>query len=220
MKNDSKASKINRCKDILHTTEVNRMVQNPDDFDFLLGIFNMHPEWDLKSQGMRIVAISVRKSPDHSSNCFYITREDGAETDISYLACINPVKKEANVKRACREAERPRKEEFKKKVKLPYKYKFNGEERVINTFHELEADHYDLEFDDVVELWVAQNGGYDHLATFINPTEDRTSITYFTDAELVKNFADFCKQHSHLRPMTKKDNNSRSKNAVVVPVNE
>lgn len=216
----TKKSQNDRCKEIKDKTGVNRMVNDPDDFNFLLSIFNMHPEWDLKSQGMRIIAISVRKSPDHPTTCFYITREDGAETDISYRACINPVTNKANVKRACREAERPRKEEFKKTVRLPYKYIFNGERRIIESFHELEADHYDLEFDDVVELWVAQNGGYDHLATFINPTEDRTSITYFTDVELAKSFAQFCRQHSHLRPMTKRDNISRSKDALIVPVNE
>ena len=85
----NKTEKKNICKRILNSGK--EVVDNRDDFEFLCNIFKEHDEYELKIKNQKIIKISIKKS-SYGSKCFYITREDGTETDISYVSCMDSKK--------------------------------------------------------------------------------------------------------------------------------
>lgn len=198
-----------KCKSILNSIEIKAEVSNKADFDFLMERFRNHPEWKKKQGNQKIVAIKIGIDESHKTRCFQLFREDGSFTDISYFASIDGVSITKNVKNACRTVERPRIEEFKNSSKFPLTYKYNGVTSTINNPSEMEVDHYEMDFDQLVNKWVEQNGGYKELNKHINATEDKSTVTRFTDTKLVDSFAKFARENSKLRPLTKADHNSR-----------
>ena len=99
----NKTEKKNICKRILNSGK--EVVDNRDDFEFLCNIFKEHDEYELKIKNQKI---SIKKS-SYGSKCFYITREDGTETDISYVSCMDSKKnkKLKDIRSACRTAVEP-----------------------------------------------------------------------------------------------------------------
>lgn len=75
----------------------------------------------------------------------------------------------------------------------------------------MDIDHYDDDFDTLVNNWVNENGGFKKLAEKINPVEDMVYETKFTDQSLTESFAQYAKQHSKLRVLSKWDNRSTRK---------
>ena len=82
---------LKEAKEYVRTLVARTHINTPlvsDDLDFMLELFKLHPEYEQK-KGVGIRAVSIIHPSLYPNNkCFYITREDGSGTDISWLMCI------------------------------------------------------------------------------------------------------------------------------------
>lgn len=203
----NKSQIARECKRILHSTPLNGCVENQSDIEFLMDLFRNHAEWELKCNGKKIKSIAVRYT-EKGTKCFWLIREDDTMTKISYTSCIKPVSKKANVKRACRTAEEPRILEYKQSLTFPIVYTLDEKTTVLTSLEEVDIDHFNPDFDVLVDEWVRMNGGYDKLFNFVNKVDDKDIITRFTDPKLSESFAEYTRKHGEIRAISKCDNRS------------
>lgn len=194
----------------------NPLVENQGDFNFLMTVFRWHPEWDKKCAGQKITKILIGKD-NWNKPCFYLQRADGTKTDISITKCLNHPTHYSEVVAACRTAVEPVITEFKFNFVKTHKGKIMHSElsgEIIHDMSELDVDHYDLEFKELVDLWIKQKGGVEALFQFVEETKDNNCTTRFTNDDLIADFVDFHNNHTHLRIVTRKENRSlrRKKN--------
>ena len=154
----------NKCRQILNS-EVT-VLEGGEDFEFLCDVFKGHDEYELKTKGQRIRKISIRKVT-YGTKCFYITREDGTETDISFVSCLDSKKnkKIKDICAACRESIDYIIKDLREKLTFPLVCPLSGV--VIKSIKDVHIDHYDLDFKDVVDLWIQKNGGVDNLQKYL-----------------------------------------------------
>lgn len=198
-----------RCRRILNSDQ--RVVASVEDFNFLIGVFKEHPYWDKKTKGLKIVRIEIGKAKgSHPTKCFYIVRENGEKTDISYIWCINKDNlKKKDVIQACRTAVDERIRTFKANLKFPLICPIDGVK--LMSLSDVDIDHYDLTFDELVNLWIDKHGGVEVLWKYVNEIKDCDTDTCFTSPELNKDFVDFHDAHTHLRAISKHANRSTNK---------
>lgn len=162
-----------------------------------------------KLKELKIVEVEVRKSKKFRNLQFWIKREDGTATDISYKYCIFPRKKIDEISAACRRAVESIITEYKFKHVYPTTSDLNGQSIVCPD--EAEVDHYDMDFVELVNDWIFQNGGEEYIYSKINETEDGSEITEFTDSALVESFIQYHNSHTHLRLITVEENRKRKR---------
>lgn len=203
----TKTQKKERCRNILHNT---RNIVDEQSSAFLLEqVFPNHPEWDEKV-GIGVDHLEVR--PDgHGGRCFYIVRRDGTFTDISFLAAISPPQKKADVIKACREVIRPMIKRMKESIKLPFICPITGE--MILDRSEVHIDHYDLTFKELFDEWVKDKDIERLYGYTLKSNKDNDTETYFDNDEICKDFLEFHNQHTHLRAVSRKANQSLLKGA-------
>ena len=208
----NKTEIISKCRQILNS-EVT-VLEGGEDFEFLCDVFKRHDEYELKTKGQRIIKISIRKAT-YGTKCFYITREDGTETDVSFVSCLDSKKnkKIKDICAACRESIDYIIKGLKEKLTFPLVCPLSGV--VIKNIKDVHIDHYDLDFKDVVDLWIQKNGGVDNLYKYVCETKDNETTTYFTDEGIKENFIKFHNEHTHLRAIHRKENLSTRKKKVV-----
>lgn len=183
-----------------------------DDKGFMIDFFTQLARC-YKLKGMAIVAVYVRKSKMYPNLQFWIEREDGTETDISYTKCITPPKKIDEIQSACRNAIYEIKNRYK--ISQTYPRKSALSETVILNADEAEVDHYDMDFVDLVHNWVQENGGEEYIFSKINETMDGDESTEFTDPNLNESFIKYHNAHTHLRIITPTENKQRKKSKRV-----
>ena len=203
----TKESLKEKCKKILNSYK-NGDRLNLFDEEFMISFF-MQLAKSKKLKGQNIVAIYVRKSTHFRNQQFWIKREDGTETDISYLSCIDPPKPIDEIKAACRRAVESIITEYKFKHVYPTTSDLSGQSIVC--LDEAEVDHYDMDFVELVNNWVSLNGGEEKVHSKINETEDGSEKTEFTDRALVESFIQYHNSHTHLRLITIEENRKRKK---------
>lgn len=195
----SKKENLEKVKAILNSYPLNKPIIN--EFEFLCSVFGNHPSAEIKI-GNGIAVITVRKSK-FNSRCFYITRRDGSETDISYLQCFNgkPTKR-AYVISACRNAIEP----IVEKVRLlaleqkEYCCPITGEILVSGNIH---IDHYDKTFAELFNEWVADKD-IEYLYSKINDhSQDGCVDVWFTDQSIADEFIYFHNGNTHLRAVSR-----------------
>lgn len=73
------------------------------DFNDILDLLTRHPEHEMKI-GSGVSHIKVVQNPEYPSRCFWIFRNDGTNTDFSYITCVNGKSKTVNQEftEACR----------------------------------------------------------------------------------------------------------------------
>ena len=127
--------------------------------------------------------ISIKKAT-YGTKCFYITREDGTETDISFMSCLDSKKnkKIKDISAACRESIDYIIKGLRENLTFPLVCPLSGV--VIKNIKDVHIDHYDLDFKDVVSLWIDKNGGVDNLHKYVCETKDNETTTYFTDEDI------------------------------------
>lgn len=197
----NKKQKTEKCREILYKYEVNSVITNDNEIQFLLSIFENHSEWDSK-QGVGIKNISIIKN--QFNKCFQLNRIDGTFTDISFTHSISNHSKVSEVKKACRTAIR--------KCIVNYRNEnvvfgvsvcpITGEILNIENTH---IDHYDLTFDLMFNLWVVQHD-FDFLFSKVNETKDNSVVTCFTDNSIIEDFIKFHNEKSKLRAVSKNAN--------------
>lgn len=97
----NKTQKKEKCSEILNKYPINGVIEDIDEFRFLLSIFQMHPEWKAK-EGLGIKYISIVKN--QYNRCFQLNRIDNSSTDISFIHSISKPSKISEIKKACRDA--------------------------------------------------------------------------------------------------------------------
>lgn len=206
--NMNKTEKKNICKRILNSGV--EELDSGENFEFLCEVFKGHDKYELKTKGQRIRKISIKKA-SYGTKCFYITREDGTETDISYVSCIesNKNKKIKNISSACRESIECIIKDLRHNLKFPFICPLSG--FIIKSIKDVHIDHYDLDFKDVVSLWIDENGGVDNLHKYVCETKDNETTKYFTNKDIKENFIQFHNGHTHLRAIHKNENLSTRK---------
>ena len=203
----TKKSLEEKCKKILNSYKSGDRL-NLFDEEFMISFF-MQLAKSYKLKGQNIVAIYVRKSAHFPNQQFWIKREDGTETDISYLSCINPPKPIDEIKAACRRAVESIIKEYKFKHVYPTTSDLSGQS--IQCPDDAEVDHYDMDFVELVRNWVSLNGGEEKVHSKINETEDGSEKTEFTDRALVESFIQYHNSNTHLRLITVEENRKRKK---------
>ena len=210
--NYNKKEKTKRCKYILDNSDVR--VEDKYSRFLMKYIFPYHPEWKDK-EGVGIDHIEVR--PDgYGHKCFYLIRKDSTVTDISYLTSITPPSKKEQVRTACRTAIRPTIKDIKNSVKLPYRCPITGD--IITSMEDIQIDHYDMEFNDVFELWIKDKDLDWLYEDVMKSNVDGSTITSFKDESIIKDFIEFHNTHTHLRVVSKKANLSVLKRKSVTAV--
>ena len=210
--NYNKKEKTKLCKYILDNSDVR--VEDKYSRFLMKYIFPYHPEWKDK-EGVGIDHIEVR--PDgYGHKCFYLIRKDSTVTDISYLTSITPPSKKEQVRTACRTAIRPTIKDIKNSVKLPYRCPITGD--IITSMEDIQIDHYDMEFNDVFELWIKDKDLDWLYEDVMKSNVDGSTITSFKDESIIKDFIEFHNTHTHLRVVSKKANLSVLKRKSVTAV--
>ena len=210
--NYNKKEKTKLCKYILDNSDVR--VEDKYSKFLVKYIFPNHPDWKEK-EGVGIDHIEVR--PDgYGHKCFYLIRKDSTVTDISYISSITLPSKKNQVKAACRTSIRPIIEEVKNRVELPYRCPITGD--IITSMEDIQIDHYDMEFNDVFELWIKDKDLDWLYEDVMKSNVDGSTITSFKDESIIKDFIDFHNTHTHLRVVSKKANLSVLKRKSVTAV--
>ncbi len=96
-----KTDATRRCKEALRRTEPTRRVNDHDEL-FLKELIELHPEANQKI-GCGIDYFKVERNQYGGRN-FWLVREDGTETDFSYISCISAGSAMADFAKACRTA--------------------------------------------------------------------------------------------------------------------
>ena len=140
------------------------------------------------------------------NTCFQLNRIDGSSTDISFMHSISTLTQNDIVKKACRSAISHIILNFIKEH-VEYGVSVCPITNEILTRENINIDHYDMDFNSMFRLWVAQ---YEikYLHSQINETEDNIVITYFVNESIKDNFIDFHNKHCKLRAVTQKANAS------------
>jgi hypothetical protein len=197
--------KTKACRNILHYCKIGKYVR-PEDFNFLIEIFQNHDEW-IEKRGVGISNISTILT-GYKNKCFVLHRTDGTTTDISYVASIKNISKLDNIKKACRNAIYPIIQDFKKNVKYGIdRCSISGD---ILTPENTHIDHYDLTFNEMFVEWLT-NYNIEILYNMINKTKDNSTQTIFNNSTVERDFIEFHNNNTKLRAITKISNLSTVK---------
>ena len=188
---------------ILNSVSVNSEVQGTD-LDFVLEAFKAARYYEEKTRGQQIVKVVKRKSGSYGTSCFFIYREDGTYTDISFTKMFRKDPQKDDVINALRQAIDPIISKFRKDF-TPGLYEGEWLEDV----SQADVDHYDKTFNELAWEWIRANGGIEQLIEKVNKTEDDSTLTYFTDEDLNESFRTFHDQNTHLRFLPKSINRSK-----------
>lgn len=190
-----------KAKDILNKYPVGTIVSNLEEVDFLLSIFQNHPEWLIK-KGCGIEFISTIKTQTHGTRCFVLYRKDGSTTDISYIQSISPVDKYFDIKVACRTSIRDIVIDFRRKNFITSETVCPISD-VLLTYDNVHVDHYDLTFNELYLNWIENNDKDLLLQSISNVSKDNETDVYFTNLDIKNNFIEFHNANTNLRIVSK-----------------
>ena len=194
----TKKDQTEYCRIILNKAKLNELLTNHSDIQFLMDLFENHPEWEQK-KGVGVSGIKVIMSP-YKNRCFEIQRVDGTKTDISFTVCISKPSILSYIKKACRNAIRSEIVRFRdQNVKFGISVcPFTNE---ILTKDNCHIDHYNLTFNELVTIFIMRKGT-DYLYSEIVASKDNHFDLYFDNEELIREFVFHHDMHTHLRAVS------------------
>ena len=204
MKKITKKEMKSRCQALLKNLGT---ISSKDDHDFLVSVFEGHPDFSKRTRGQAFI-FQVRRNNTlgFPSNGFWIIREDGTASDISYIKALqsssrcSEKNKRDDVLKALRSAIMPDIAIFRQTVRWGVDLcPFTGEVLTIGNCH---IDHYNKPFVEVAEGFISKFGIY-YLFERLNPSDDGETATYFTDQKLIKTFREYHNANTHLRAVSK-----------------
>ena len=206
--------KIKEVKEILRSHKIGEATTK-EETDFISSFFRIyHPDWYIKTKGIDVVTYRVVKAV-YTTKCFQLELEDGTKDDIGYSTLRAKPKdpdkyKRDNICAACRNAIdkvliKPMRKEVLEKINagIPVYSDYSGEP--IPDANSFQIDHYDLCFDELVTMFIDQEG-LDLLYENVNMGETLSTVTEFTDEEIKKEFIHLHEKNTHLRVVTKNEN--------------
>lgn len=198
----TKKALAEKIRSILHSYEISQSL-NETDFAFMKGVLELHPSAEQK-KGCGVKSIRVEIDGWGKNVCFKLTRNDGSETDFSYLHCLN--KEETPLvwfKKSARTAVESQILQFRDNA---FKKNANKDgcilcpiKGILVTNANAHVDHAPpCEFDTLVNSFLNETG--------INPAEleyngfgDNEYKKSFADKEIEKRWAEYHKKHAILR---------------------
>lgn len=187
--------------------------QNTADYNFLLRIFQGHPEYSIKV-GSGISNIYISKGLEYSTRCFFITRIDGSTSDISYIRSIDgATTKISDIKCACRSAIKDVVARRRAKVNFGVdKCPISGE--ILLDDQSTHIDHYNMPFDDLCNTWL-KSQNIEFLHSCLNDTSaDHAQEISFASKNIRDSFISFHNANTRLRAVNAKANLSTLKRKV------
>jgi hypothetical protein len=171
-----------------------------DAVDLLLSVVSAHPQAKEKV-GAGIAGFLVAKSPDWPTDCFYLRRVDGTETDFSWNEAITPTSPIARLRMACRNAIEGQKTAFKDGEwpladATPRRCPITGE-----VFGRAEAhvDHVPpATLQRLVEGWL-ETRGITAEDVLVNHTGDLRSVDEIADPEFLASWREYHQENTRLR---------------------
>jgi Zn-dependent protease with chaperone function len=173
---------------------------NEEDSEFLRGLLERHPE-AVQKIGCGVKRF-FRGGTGHSTDCFWLEREDGSRTDFSYPACVNargpsPYQEFAE---ACREAVQPYLKAAKKDF---FETHGNAEGKVqceiSNEMVALNESHLDhkkpMTFQVIVQTFIAAHN-IEIRREMLSTKADWQFVTTFVDKDLEQKLCEHHKRAS------------------------
>jgi hypothetical protein len=194
----TKKDQTQYCRIILLNAKLNELLTNHSDIQFLMDLFESHPEWEFK-KGAGINGIKVILS-NYKNRCFELQRVDGTKTDISFTVCISKTSILSYIKKACRNAIRNEIVLFRDaNVKFGISVcPFTNE---ILTKDNCHIDHFDMKFNQMVNFWINLKG-VEYLYNQIEETKDNNFDTCFNKQDLIDEFIKYHNSNTHLRAVS------------------
>lgn len=191
-------------------------VTTTEETNFISSFFRIHhPDWYIKTRGIKVVAYHVMQDSVYKTNCFYFELEDGSTDDIGYGTLRAKPQdtiryKRDNICAACRNAIddiiiKPLRNEIIRKIKAGEPVYSDCSGVLIKDTSNFQIDHYDLCFDELVTMFIEEKG-LDYLYERINMGEAQSTVTKFTDNEVKKEFICLHEKNTHLIVVTKNEN--------------
>lgn len=168
------------------------------EYEFVLSVLQKHHDWDEKSKGQQCRIVTRRAM--YGTKCFWLLREDGTSTDISYIQALagKPTPRQ-DVIRACRTAVQPVISAFRAKVREGVdRCPFTDEILFAGNIH---IDHYNLKFSELVNFWI-DHYSVEYLASYVNESKDGDMTCYFTDERLISEFVRYHNANTNLRAVS------------------
>jgi hypothetical protein len=183
---------------------------NAEDSLLLRGLLERHPEAHQKF-GCGIKRFFKRKS-DKGTDCFWIEREDGTQTDFSYRDCVDAKGKSLlqEFAEACREAVQPqldeaKREHFRKFGDADGKVRCEVTDKMV-AHYESHLDHKPpMTFQMIVTTFIAANK-IEINRDMLSAPADAQFVTTLIDIDLTQRFIEYHTKVAHLRIVAKKEN--------------
>ena len=207
MKKISFTQQKQKARNIKNNLKINEILNNGEDYYFLLDFFKHHPNYNEKFTN-GCIGFKKKKVKEWGKNneCLFLIDKYKTENSIS-INFTKKLNKKAEVLKAFRQAIYSEIKEFKKTFKQN-KTKCALSGNVISNIDLVDVDHYNYDFIDVVSMFL--NGEpIEDLYPFLQKNK---TVTSFSNKELIKDFIIFHNKNTHLRFVLKKEHQKRKKN--------
>lgn len=182
------------AKEIKDNLQLNEILSDGDNFEFLINFFKDHPNYNEKFEN-GCVGFIKREVVEwgKSNSCLRVIDEDLREKTISvnYTKSINKV---TEVTKALRDAIYPTIKQFKKTF-VPGETTCEISGKILYDIYNVDVDHHNLDFIEIVFNFM-ENRSFEELYKFV--IYDKT-ITKFSNQKLIDDFVEFHNNNTTLR---------------------
>lgn len=200
------------ARQILYAGPVGSLL-NDNEFQFMRAYFvHFHHNWKGKF-GIGLKAFKrVRQHISGKYMAFEVVRQDGSQTDISYITSAikkpNPMR---DFKKALRDVINPQIMEYKRSILPDIKSRvschISGRSISLLDCH---IDHFDPTFDQMVQDFISIEGIVE-VEELISESVDNQYLPKITDSELANRFYQYHLKVAKLRPVHQIENLKRKK---------
>jgi hypothetical protein len=195
----TKTAATARLRAILNNAPLSREITDEADFATLLDLIHLHPEAEEKI-GAGVRSFEVRVDPVWKTRQFWVLRDDGTETDFSFVVCLSPKlgSPEANARRALRNEIEPQIASFRAE-------RCAGGGVVVDEVTGqpippglLHIDHASPTFDTIQRAWLAARK-LELVAIETTGHGDGETVILLADRELARDWQRYHLDHARLR---------------------
>lgn len=201
------------CKFVLNNQEKDTLLDGEWQ-DVMSDVLRMHKDFEGKTKG-KPFQIGVRACFINPRNRqFYVLREDGTDTDFSYIKAITTRSKLSYVKETLRASIKEQttsyKENYFKENADSKGYVVCPETNLKIKKKESHIDHFPVQFDTIVKDWTKMRGVKSEEIVLVRPPANST-VWEMEDKELLQSFIDYHKSVAKYRVVLNKVNLQRGK---------